>query len=55
MEVTVRVIHRFRNYRTAGTDGVTDELVKYGDDQLQQAGHEVMLMVWDKESLTIDH
>ncbi|CAD7088028.1 unnamed protein product [Hermetia illucens] len=36
---TVRAIHRLKNHKSPGADGITVELVKYGGDQLHQVVH----------------
>ncbi|CAD7089335.1 unnamed protein product [Hermetia illucens] len=48
---TVRAIHRLKNHKSPGADGITAELVQHVGDQLHQALHQPMLMVWDIESV----
>ncbi|CAD7087998.1 unnamed protein product [Hermetia illucens] len=51
---TVRAIHRLKNHKSPGADGITAELVKYGGDQLHQVVHQLVLKVWDSESMPDD-
>ncbi|CAD7093988.1 unnamed protein product [Hermetia illucens] len=43
LEQTVRPIHRLKNHKSPGADGITAELVKYGGDQLHQVVHQLVL------------
>ncbi|CAD7077681.1 unnamed protein product [Hermetia illucens] len=51
---TVRAIHRLKNHKLPGADGITVELIKYGGDQLHQVVHQLVLKVWDSESMPDD-